>query len=105
LHDTLAAMTTDKRDQSWRLYHETAPVIAIAESVKPVPPPKPKSAKAAAAAPKPPRQAVAPQPPEPVPPPAYSPPPPPTPRWLEEERARAAPRVDPEYFWADRRTN
>ena len=104
LHDTLAVMMSNKGDESWRLHDETVPVVAArASDDEAVRKAKVTPAKTPAAAPKPSREAVvASQPPAlPEPVPVYSP----TPRWLEEDRARSAPRVDPDYFWAERRTN
>ena len=121
LHDTLAALTSKKGDESWRQRDEAAPVKVARPKIfgeeidgeagtEPAAGQKTKrgSPPDRTAARKPPRAVpTTPQPlvsePEPIPPPpVYST----TPRWLEEERARAAPaRVDPDYFWAGRRAN
>ena len=104
LHDTIAAMTAKTDDESWRQRDDDA-LAAGARPSGDAPARKAKIIAEKIAVPEKRGESTAtPQPtgPEPEPAPAYSV----TPRWLEEERARAAPaRVDPDYFWSERRTD
>jgi penicillin-binding protein 1A len=104
LHDTRAAMTSKKDDESWRQHDAAIPARPDPDGAKDVrrkATPAVQADRDASDVPN--REAVSQQPPdtEPAPPEFKA-----TPRWLQEERARTAPpRVDPDYFWADRSTN